>query len=144
MLIDSSVMEIDLQTTLQDTFEEAKTYMIKHQISDHVTACIQFINDYHNLVTQKDGSETVFSNACLSAQSLNLDMEKHWTDLSYEWLEGLQLGALGCRPTLHAENTSRGGEFLTFTWFILQHFCLTMNASNEYEESSTNYDLNVL
>nr|XP_048319562.1 uncharacterized protein LOC125418904 [Ziziphus jujuba var. spinosa] len=121
-ILGPSSMGIDWKKIFQKTFEEARAYLKKHQISDRIEACKELI---HYNVKEGDVSENVLSKACLSAQKLKL--EKHWKSLSYEWLQGLCFGALRNRQVLHAEQAGKGGELLTFIWFLLHHLGGSLN-----------------
>ncbi|XP_015865615.3 uncharacterized protein LOC107403261 [Ziziphus jujuba] len=135
-LLGPSVVGINWQMTLEDTFTEAKRYLKKYQISDHVKACNQLsdYNDDHVDETDRRRSESLLSKACLRAKDLKL--ERHWKDLSTEWVEALCIGAMRCRPILHAQQPSRGGELFTFSWFLLNHLGGTQGTNGGDEESN--------
>ena len=57
------------------------------------------------------------------ARTLN-QMDEKWEILSKFWVENLAYVATLCQGNIHAL-LSKGGEFLTHVWFLLDHFDLT-------------------
>ncbi|XP_048330670.2 uncharacterized protein LOC132799084 [Ziziphus jujuba] len=125
------------QIVFQDTFAEAKRYFTKHPISDHSEACNQLINvktKFRPAAVKGIRSKSVLFDACILAQQLkHLEedgggledlKEDQWELMSRVWVELLTYGAINCRPIVHAQQPSKGGEFLTFTWLLMNHLGL--------------------
>ncbi|KAK1296688.1 hypothetical protein QJS10_CPB15g01348 [Acorus calamus] len=71
-----------------------------------------------------DRSKSVLFDACrLAKELLKEDMKaKKWKIMSAVWTEMLCYAASHCRGYYHAQRLSKGGELLTFVWFLMAHF----------------------
>ncbi|KAK1280427.1 hypothetical protein QJS04_geneDACA018214 [Acorus gramineus] len=57
------------------------------------------------------------------AEELNkIERTKKWKMVSAVWTEMLCYAASHCRGYNHAQRLSKGGELLTFVWFLMAHF----------------------
>ena len=68
--------------------------------------------------------DSLLSLAVLLANKLS-QMDGKWAILSKFWVENLAYFATLCQGNNHAQLLSKGGEFLTHVWFLLEHFDLT-------------------
>ncbi|KAH7514860.1 hypothetical protein FEM48_Zijuj11G0135300 [Ziziphus jujuba var. spinosa] len=109
-MMGSSVKGVNWKKVFQDTFAEAKSQLMRHKIYDHLQACNHFMNYEPDKLTS---SKSLLSKAGpQDSGDANL------------WVGMLCFVAIKCRPMLHAQQPSRGGELLTFTLFLIQHFGL--------------------
>ncbi|KAK1273397.1 hypothetical protein QJS04_geneDACA007945 [Acorus gramineus] len=71
-----------------------------------------------------DRSKSVLFDACrLAKKLLQPDMKvKKWKIMNAVWTEMLCYAASHCRGYYHAQRLSKGGELLTFVWFLMAHF----------------------
>ncbi|KAK1296207.1 hypothetical protein QJS10_CPB15g01332 [Acorus calamus] len=71
-----------------------------------------------------DRSKSVLFDACrLADKLLQPDMKaKKWKIMNAVWTEMLCYAAGHCRGYYHAQRLSKGGELLTFVWFLMAHF----------------------
>ncbi|KAK1296206.1 hypothetical protein QJS10_CPB15g01333 [Acorus calamus] len=71
-----------------------------------------------------DRSKSVLFDACrLAKELLKEDMKaKKWKIMNAVWTEMLCYAAGHCRGYYHAQRLSKGGELLTFVWFLMAHF----------------------
>ncbi|KAH7514875.1 hypothetical protein FEM48_Zijuj11G0136800 [Ziziphus jujuba var. spinosa] len=126
-MMGSSVRGANWKKVFQDTFAEAKSQLMQHKIYDHVEACNHFMKyaEVKDKSTSRRGdgmnasSKSLLPDACKDALR-----RTNWGELRQYWLCLLLLGAIKCRPMLHAQQPSRGGELLTFTLFLIQHLGL--------------------
>ncbi|CAN6552936.1 unnamed protein product [Malus baccata var. baccata] len=111
----------------QDTRAEAKRFFSKHSISDHQNACAKITAveaKFRSAAVKGSKSKSVLFDACFLAEQLeNLDGDK-WELMSGVWVELLSYASIKCRPIVHAQQPSRGGELLTFTWLLMTHLGL--------------------
>ncbi|KAM1108458.1 hypothetical protein PS2_005081 [Malus domestica] len=111
----------------QDTRAEAKRFFSKHSISDHQNACDRITAlgaKFRSAAVKGSKSKSVLFDACFLAEQLeNLDGDK-WELMSGVWVELLSYASIKCRPIVHAQQPSRGGELLTFTWLLMTHLGL--------------------
>uniref|UniRef100_A0A2N9IEZ9 DUF4220 domain-containing protein n=1 Tax=Fagus sylvatica TaxID=28930 RepID=A0A2N9IEZ9_FAGSY len=115
----------------QDTCAEAERFFDgqdnKWTISNKVEACekILEVETKYGPVTVKGSiSKSVFFDGCILAQKLSdLKIDK-WKLMSRVWVELMSFAAINCRPNVHAQQPSRGGELLTFLWLLMNHLGL--------------------
>lgn len=72
-----------------------------------------------------DRSKSVLFDACILAKHLEqLNEVRRWEIISEVWAEMLAYAATHCRGNAHAQQLSKGGELLTFIWFLMAHLGL--------------------
>ncbi|KAM4102073.1 hypothetical protein ACB094_05G195600 [Castanea mollissima] len=108
----------------QDTCAEAKRFFQKCPTSNKVEACRK-INavetKYRSVDVKGTVSNSVFFDGRLLAKHLSeLEIDK-WKLMSRVWVELMSYAAINCRPNVHAQQPSRGGELLTFIWLLMNH-----------------------
>ena len=129
------------QIVFQDTCAEAKRFFHKKGISKKAEACgkilevvREYISDDSKGIESKPGyrsanlkgnvSKSVFIDGSILAKQLNDDKElktDKWKLMSRVWVELMSYAAINCRPNVHAEQPSKGGELLTFIWLLMNH-----------------------
>ncbi|KAH7532366.1 hypothetical protein FEM48_Zijuj04G0012200 [Ziziphus jujuba var. spinosa] len=99
---------------------------------------------YHEEKKEHPGPETdgirsksVLFDACILAQQLRHLEKDPWELVSKVWVELLAYGAINCRPNLHAQQPSRGGELLTFTWLLMNHLGLGSQFHEQERQAGT-------
>lgn len=117
-----------------DTCDEIKRFFDEHKISHHSGACNKILEKYctsieglNSLEAIRGRSKSVFPDACnLTVQLFSVANEESAVErLRDAWTSFLLVASLSCSPMVHAEQLSRGGEFLTFFWLLAAHFGLT-------------------
>ncbi|GMN53587.1 hypothetical protein TIFTF001_022725 [Ficus carica] len=63
--------------------------------------------------------------------------DDRWDVMERMWVELMCYAAINCRPIIHAQQPSKGGELLTFTWLLMNHFGLGMQFSEQEEQAGT-------
>jgi hypothetical protein len=114
----------------QDTCAEAKRFFHGQDIrtiSNKVEACgkiLEVDTKYRPVTVKGSISKSVFFDGCILAQKLSdLKIDK-WKLMSRVWVELMSYAAINCRPNVHAQQPSRGGELLTFIWLLMNHLGL--------------------
>ncbi|KAH7527872.1 hypothetical protein FEM48_Zijuj05G0012600 [Ziziphus jujuba var. spinosa] len=128
------------QIVFQDTFEEAKKCFIKYSISDHAEACNSLIKvktKFRPAAVKGPRSKSVLFDACILAQQLQHLEDDQWKLMSKVWVELLAYGVINWKPIVHAQKTSRGGEFFTFTWLLMNHLGLGSHFNEQEEQAGT-------
>ncbi|KAK1295687.1 hypothetical protein QJS10_CPB15g01358 [Acorus calamus] len=69
-----------------------------------------------------DRSKSVLFDACRLAKELLEMGTAKWDIMNAVWAEILCYAASHCRGYNHAQRLSKGGELLTFVWFLMAHF----------------------
>ncbi|XP_062105975.1 uncharacterized protein LOC133817465 [Humulus lupulus] len=120
---------------LQDTQAEAIRFFTKHSISSHKKACEKLNSiqtPYRPAAVKGSQSKSLLFDACILAKELqSLDQKLQWEVMSRVWLELMSFAAINCSPTIHAQQPSRGGELLTFTWLLMNHLGLGTQFSEQ-------------
>ena len=129
------------QIVFQDTCAEAKRFFRQKSISKKAECCgeilkvvSKYISDdskgneskpgYRSANLKGNVSKSVFINGSILAKQLNDDKElktDKWKLMSRVWVELMSYAAINCRPNVHAEQPSKGGELLTFIWLLMNH-----------------------
>ncbi|XP_062087373.1 uncharacterized protein LOC133794184 [Humulus lupulus] len=111
----------------QDTCAEAKRFFHKHQLVSHSESCKKIIDTKTNLrpaAVKGSKSKSVLFDASKLAKDLQSLGTGQWRLMSRVWVELLSYAAINCRPIVHAQQPSKGGELLTFTWLLMNHLGL--------------------
>lgn len=111
----------------QDTCAEAMRFFNKHPISGPEDACKKIISvrtDFRPAAVKGRQSKSVLFDACILAKELRSLDTNQWKLMSRVWVELLSYAAINCRPIVHAQQPSNGGELLTFTWLLMNHLGL--------------------
>ncbi|XP_021803967.1 uncharacterized protein LOC110748275 [Prunus avium] len=110
----------------QDTRAEAKRFFFKHSRTDHREACekINAVEAKFRSAAVKGKSKSVLFDACFLVKQLEKVEADQWELMSRVWVELLSYASIKCRPIVHAQQPSRGGELLTFTWLLMNHLGL--------------------
>ncbi|KAF8021329.1 hypothetical protein BT93_G1687 [Corymbia citriodora subsp. variegata] len=72
-----------------------------------------------------DKSKSALFDACILAKELGKLGETKWVILSEVWMELLAYAASHCRPNMHAQQLSKGGELVTIVWLLMVHLGLS-------------------
>ncbi|XP_062115445.1 uncharacterized protein LOC133829695 [Humulus lupulus] len=122
-----------------DTCAEAKRFFKKHKILSHAKACEKILSakpKVRSTTMKGDRSKSVFFDACILAQQLQNE-ESQWEIMSRVWVEMLSYAAINCRPFIHAQQLSKGGELLTFTWLLMNHLGLGTLFAEQEQQAGT-------
>ena len=129
------------QIVFQDTCAEAKRFFHQKSISKKAECCgeilkvvSKYISDdskgneskpgYRSANLKGNVSKSVFIDGSILAKQLNDDKElktDKWKLMSRVWVELMSYAAINCRPNVHAQQPSKGGELLTFIWLLMNH-----------------------
>ncbi|GMN67032.1 hypothetical protein TIFTF001_036099 [Ficus carica] len=124
----------------QDTRAEAKSFFLKHKLSHHSKACESVFKvkaKVRSVAVKVNRSKSVLFDACILAQQLNEEKAEKWEIMSRVWVELLSYAAISCRPFVHAQQLSKGGELLTFTWLLMNHLGLGTQFADQELQSGT-------
>ncbi|GMN53584.1 hypothetical protein TIFTF001_022717 [Ficus carica] len=124
----------------QDTSAEAKRFFIKHSIKDCSKALEKIISmkaKFRPAAVKGTKSKSVFFDACILAQQLQGLGDDRWEIMDRMWVELMCYAAVNCRPIIHAQQPSKGGELFTFTWLLMAHFGLGIQFSEQEEQAGT-------
>ncbi|KAE7995547.1 hypothetical protein FH972_000328 [Carpinus fangiana] len=129
------------QIVLQDTCAEAKRFFGKRFISNKFQACKQILDvetKFRPVAVKGNKSKSVLFDACRLAQDLlKLEEINKWKLMSRVWVELMSYAAINCRPNVHAQQPSRGGELLTFIWLLMNHLGLGTQFYEQERQAGT-------
>ncbi|GMN53659.1 hypothetical protein TIFTF001_022792 [Ficus carica] len=123
----------------QDTSAEAQRYFAKHSIYSRSEAFKELGSvkpKYRPAAVKGVSSKSVFFDACILAKQLQ-NLEEKWKLMDQVWMELMSYAAINCRPIVHAQQPSKGGELLTFTWLLMNHLGLGMQFAEQEEPAGT-------
>nr|POF04958.1 hypothetical protein CFP56_18416 [Quercus suber] len=116
------------QIVFQDTCAEAKRFFHKESNKpprlDKVEACKRILEvktKYRSVDVKGSVSKSVFFDGSLLAKQLKELKTDKWMLMNRVWVELMSYAAINCRPIVHAQQPSRGGELLTFIWLLMNH-----------------------
>lgn len=125
-----SIMEGIRQIKYHDAYKEAMSFINNRNIQtpDEAREQLQKLSS-----EMPSRSKLVLFDACTLVQKLNhLKERSKWEIISEVWAELLSYAATHCRGKYHAEGLIRGGELLTYVWFLMVH----MGLGQQYHEVS--------
>ncbi|KAM4102071.1 hypothetical protein ACB094_05G195400 [Castanea mollissima] len=116
------------QIVFQDTCAEAKRFFHKEPnkppILDNVEACTRILavkTKYRSVDVKGSVSKSVFFDGSRLAKQLKELKTDKWMLMNRVWVELMSYAAINCRPIVHAQQPSKGGELLTFIWLLMNH-----------------------
>ncbi|RWR88096.1 hypothetical protein CKAN_01707800 [Cinnamomum micranthum f. kanehirae] len=125
-----SSMEGIRQIKYHDAYEEAMSFINNRNIqtADEAHEQLQKLSS-----EMPSRSKLVLFDACTLVKNLSsLTERRKWEIISEVWAELLSYAATHCRGKYHAEGLIRGGELLTYVWFLMAH----MGLGQQYHEVS--------
>ncbi|KAM6595024.1 hypothetical protein CsatA_002727 [Cannabis sativa] len=119
---------------LQDTQAETRKFFMKHSISNHKEACekLRLVKTpYRAAVVKGTKSKSLLFDACILSKELRNLEEQQWELMAQVWVELMSYAAINCSPATHAQQPSKGGELLSFTWLLMYHLGLGTQFSDQ-------------
>ncbi|PON49265.1 hypothetical protein PanWU01x14_231400 [Parasponia andersonii] len=121
----------------RDTCDELKRFFLENMIiADHYEACRKLLQKYCSysehpsaLAVTRSGSKSVQADACGEEFSLFDDVGAEESLRDFVILFLLR-ASRSCTPMAHAEQLSKGREFLTFIWLLQTHFGIIPGAQD--------------
>ena len=131
----------------QDTCAEAKRYLKKHELEKDFEVYLKTVSvktKFRAAAVKGITSKSVFFDACILAQQLRLEACGRWNVISKVWVELLSYAAINCRSVVHAQQLSKGGELLTFTWLLMNHLGLGTQFSGQERQDTTKTNMGIM
>ncbi|GLT43757.1 hypothetical protein SLA2020_176880 [Shorea laevis] len=123
-----AAVSVSWKIVFEDTLAEAESLVsrrsissngkdVKSQISEASKKILELIPNARN--PQRDIDRSVLFAA--SALAKQLKKPYPWESMSKVWVQLMCFAAINCRPQVHAQQPSKGGELLTFVWLLMNH-----------------------
>ncbi|GLU15525.1 hypothetical protein SLE2022_320060 [Rubroshorea leprosula] len=117
----TSAVSSNWEKVLKDTYEETQSILDGGSASNEHDAGGQILSaklekreDLKMLSTVEERFLTAINNKAAIP----------WNELRREWVKKMCYAALRCRPSVHAQQPSKGGELLTFIWLCMTNFTM--------------------
>jgi hypothetical protein len=127
------------QIVLQDTCAEAQRISGRRSISKK-SVCEEILEvktKIRPVAVKGNKSKSLLFDACRLAQDLSELKINKWKLMSGVWVELMSYAAINCRPNVHAQQPSRGGELLTFIWLLMNHLGLGTQFYEQERQAGT-------
>ncbi|GLT87722.1 hypothetical protein SLE2022_057880 [Rubroshorea leprosula] len=111
------------------TLAEAKLLLDSSSISNEKK--IEELKPYPG-EQESDLNNSVLFTAAKLAKELKKSESIPWESMSKVWVQLMCIAALSCRPNVHAQQPSKGGELLTFIWLLMNHLGFGTYFSSHY------------
>ncbi|KAL3719090.1 hypothetical protein ACJRO7_004093 [Eucalyptus globulus] len=104
-------------------FDGGKTNITKKDVCAHL---LSVPTDVEPAIVKGNRVKSVLFDACILAKNLQTIPDKDmWEIMSGVWVELLTYAAIHCRPHVHAQQLSKGGELVTLVWLLTVHLGLS-------------------
>ncbi|KAL3719093.1 hypothetical protein ACJRO7_004096 [Eucalyptus globulus] len=104
-------------------FDGDKTNITNKDVCKHL---LSVPTDVEPAIVKGNRVKSVLFNACILAKNLRTIADKdRWEIMSGVWVELLTYAAIHCRPHVHAQQLSKGGELVTLVWLLMVHLGLS-------------------
>ncbi|GKV50122.1 hypothetical protein SLEP1_g56836 [Rubroshorea leprosula] len=134
-----AAVSVSWKIVFEDTLAEAESLVsrrsissnekdVKRQISKASKKILELIPNARN--PQRDIDRSVLFAA--SALAKQLKKSYPWESMSLVWVHLMCFAAINCRPQVHAQQPSKGGELLTFVWLLMNHLGVGTHFSSHY------------
>ncbi|GKV27550.1 hypothetical protein SLEP1_g36712 [Rubroshorea leprosula] len=128
-----SAVSVSWKKVFEETLAETALYVRRSSISNDEDArkkILQLIPNFRN--PERDINRSVLFAASELAKQLKKSNSTPWEQMSKVWVHLMCFAAMNCRPHVHAQQPSKGGELLTFVWLLMSHLGLGTHFSSHY------------
>ncbi|GKV47375.1 hypothetical protein SLEP1_g54280 [Rubroshorea leprosula] len=127
-----AALSVSWKAVFEDTLAETEILVRRSSPSnekDARTKILQLIPHVRN--PEKDRNRSALFAASALAKCLKqLNGSYPWEPMSKVWVQLMCFAAMNCRPHIHAQQSSKGGELLTFVWLLMNHLGLGTHFSS--------------
>ncbi|GLT87737.1 hypothetical protein SLE2022_058020 [Rubroshorea leprosula] len=120
-----AAVSVSWKTVFEDTLAEAESLASRTSVSE---ASTDILGLKGNPKREIDGSVLFAASALAKLPKKSSD----WKSMSKVWVHLMCFAAINCRPQVHAQQPSKGGELLTFVWLLMNHMGVGTQFSSRY------------
>ncbi|GKV40262.1 hypothetical protein SLEP1_g47929 [Rubroshorea leprosula] len=127
----------DWKKVFDDTYAETESFLSRSSVLnekdasrkilstdfDELAKKVEFGGDFdadYQLTSRDDGKRSVLFAARELATHLKRTDGYPWERINWVWVELICYAAANCKPNVHAQQPSKGGELLTFIWLCIR------------------------
>ncbi|GLT51847.1 hypothetical protein SLA2020_252260 [Shorea laevis] len=131
-----AAVSVNWKMVFEDTLRQTESF-VRRTISNEQEASKEIFEQGMNKARRRKkilGMNSVLGSAIDLAQKLKKppDATCPWESMSKVWVQLMCIAAINCRPSVHAQQPSKGGELLTFVWLFMNHMGLGTHFSTHY------------
>ncbi|GLT87682.1 hypothetical protein SLE2022_057490 [Rubroshorea leprosula] len=128
-----AALSVSWKTVFEDTLAEIEILVRRSSTSNEKEARTKILKRIpHVRNPEEDITRSVLLAACALANRLQQPDGAPWVPMSKVWVQLMCFAAMNCRPHVHAQQPSKGGELLTFVWLLMNHLGLGTYFSSHY------------
>ncbi|GLT87801.1 hypothetical protein SLE2022_058620 [Rubroshorea leprosula] len=138
-----AAVSVNWKTVFEATLDQTELLVPRSSVSNEVDASRKILqlpidatadSGGKMKMKQKNPSRSVLHYASKLASQLKMKQTDRypWEPLSKVWVQLMCFAAINCRPNVHAQQPSKGGELLTFVWLFMNHLGLGTHFSTHY------------
>ncbi|GLT36306.1 hypothetical protein SLA2020_106940 [Shorea laevis] len=127
-----SAVSVSWKTVLENTLAETRLLVRRSSISNEKDAIQKILRLVPNVRNpERDiNRSTLFAASELAKRLKQSDSSYPWQSMSKIWVQLMCFAAINCRPYVHAQQPSKGGELLTLVWLLMNHLGLGTHFSS--------------
>ncbi|GKV41002.1 hypothetical protein SLEP1_g48584 [Rubroshorea leprosula] len=127
---------VNWKMVFEETLQQTESFVRRNSMSDEQNASRKFLEqDKIKMRRRKnilEGNSVLYSAIVLAQELKQSDGTYPWESTSKVWVQLMCISAINCRPSVHAQQPSKGGELLTFVWLLMNHMGLGTHFSTHY------------
>ncbi|GLT28428.1 hypothetical protein SLA2020_033630 [Shorea laevis] len=128
-----AALSVSWKTVFEDTLAETEILVRRSSTSNEKDARTKILKLIpHGRNPEKDINISVLFAASALVKQLEQSEGYPWKPMSKVWVQLMCFAAMNCRPHVHAQQPSKGGELLTFVWLLMNHLGLGTHFSSHY------------
>lgn len=129
-----SAVAVSCKIVFQNTLDDTKLVVGRGSISgeNEATQKILQLKPSHSHPERDIDRSVLFAASALAKELLKQTNGCPWDLMCMVWVQLMCFAAINCRPNVHAQQPSKGGELLTFIWLLMNHEGLGTHFSSHF------------
>ncbi|GLT87804.1 hypothetical protein SLE2022_058650 [Rubroshorea leprosula] len=131
-----AAVSVNWKMVFEETLQQTESFARRNSISNEQKDSIKFLEQDTNKMRRRkmilEGNSVLYSAIVLAQELKQSDGTYPWKSMSKVWVQLMCIAAINCRPSVHAQQPSKGGELLTFVWLFMNHLGLGTHFTTHY------------
>ncbi|GLT87812.1 hypothetical protein SLE2022_058720 [Rubroshorea leprosula] len=129
-----AAVSVNWKMVFEDTLGQTESFVKRSSISNGQDARRKILELNTKKMKRREEILGVKNSVLWVAIELAQELKKQypWESMSKVWVQLMCIAAINCRPSVHAQQPSKGGELLTFVWLFMNHLGLGTHFSTHY------------